>query len=320
MTNKAIIVLKEKGIVGMLKYIYSNFDKKTLLQDEIESLLFYINKTINIQDFPKAEGPLRDIQIGDVYLLDIFNSVCKRFHCSYWIAFGTLLGAVRHGGFIPWDDDIDVCMLRSEYDEKKLEIKSYLKQFDIDLYMDDSLARLGIGYKHEQTGIWMDIFPADCYSVQDDQHDTFEKALNKYGRYYLRRRGRKADSLILEKKNNLLNSYCSSGEGNIVVESFENSRLLPHIGTYQCIKETSEIFPLRRIKFENIEVMCPNNVETVSEKNYGRNYRFFPRIAVPHHGNENGKLWQWASKSNTDMEKTLSELKNIAMRIRNAQE
>ena len=56
-----------------------------------------------------------------VAILDCFDSFCREHGLSYFLAGGTLLGAVRHKGFIPWDDDIDVIMPRPDYD-RLLEI------------------------------------------------------------------------------------------------------------------------------------------------------------------------------------------------------
>lgn len=49
-------------------------------------------------------------------MLKDFDAVCRRHHISYQLFAGTALGAVRHHGFIPWDDDVDVILVRSEYD------------------------------------------------------------------------------------------------------------------------------------------------------------------------------------------------------------
>ena len=50
-------------------------------------------------------------------LLKEIDSFCREHDITYYCAAGTVLGAIRHGGFIPWDDDIDVYMLRSDYDK-----------------------------------------------------------------------------------------------------------------------------------------------------------------------------------------------------------
>lgn len=58
----------------------------------------------------------REVQSALVDLLDEFDSLCQRFELHYSLFAGTLLGAVRHKGFIPWDDDLDVCMPRPDFE------------------------------------------------------------------------------------------------------------------------------------------------------------------------------------------------------------
>ena len=65
------------------------------------------NKKISIDE-------LKKIQIG---ILDYIDNFCRKNNINYWIDTGTLLGAVRHKGYIPWDDDIDIGMLRDDYEK-----------------------------------------------------------------------------------------------------------------------------------------------------------------------------------------------------------
>ncbi len=59
----------------------------------------------------------KKIWATELEILERFDEVCKKFPLSYYAGYGTLLGAVRHQGFIPWDDDIDVLMFRNDYEE-----------------------------------------------------------------------------------------------------------------------------------------------------------------------------------------------------------
>lgn len=63
----------------------------------------------------KATGKLRDLQLCELRLLKRFVEICTKHNLRYYLLGGTLLGAVRHDGFIPWDDDVDVCMPRPDY-------------------------------------------------------------------------------------------------------------------------------------------------------------------------------------------------------------
>lgn len=72
---------------------------------------------------------LRQMQLKMVEMLEYFDNICKQHDIKYWLSSGTLLGAVRHGGFIPWDDDLDVEMFPEDY-KKMCEVFSALQSDD----------------------------------------------------------------------------------------------------------------------------------------------------------------------------------------------
>ena len=71
-----------------------------------------------MEDFSQFNGEgtlLRKVQLRLLDILVEIDKICRRHNIQYWIDFGTLLGAVRHGGFIPWDDDVDISMPTADY-------------------------------------------------------------------------------------------------------------------------------------------------------------------------------------------------------------
>jgi lipopolysaccharide cholinephosphotransferase len=110
------------------------------------------------------------------------DSVCKKHNIRYCIIAGTLLGAVRHKGFIPWDDDLDVAMTRREYEKFRKACASelagtnyFFQDNTTDPHYpwgygrlrrtDSEFVRLGQAHLKMRTGIFLDIFPLD--SVPD---------------------------------------------------------------------------------------------------------------------------------------------------------
>lgn len=106
--------------------------------------------------------------------MEYIHGVCVRNNIKYCIGYGTLLGAIRHKGFIPWDDDIDIVMPRPEYDKfvrcmrKEPNSKYILKTPDDEDYcyefskvIDNTTLVVEDDVEGSNIGVWVDIFPLD---------------------------------------------------------------------------------------------------------------------------------------------------------------
>ena len=125
----------------------------------------------------KMNEKLRTLQLTQLEILKVFDKICKDHGLRYSLYAGTLLGAVRHGGFIPWDDDLDVCMPRADYDRfislwEKVKPEGYILQNkELEPAFTQSFTKIRKDHttflqeKWEagryHTGIFIDIFPID---------------------------------------------------------------------------------------------------------------------------------------------------------------
>lgn len=128
---------------------------------------------------------LRKLQLLELDILKDFDAICRKHDIPYVVMYGAAIGAVRHGGFIPWDDDIDVVMLRTDYESflkiaksefsNKYQILNSDENFNYPLIIsrmmlsDTKFVIEHYKYLKLDTGIFLDIFPLD--NIGDDKAD-----------------------------------------------------------------------------------------------------------------------------------------------------
>lgn len=126
-----------------------------------------------------TQEELRKVSLIQLEIMDEVHRICEKHNITYYMIGGTLLGAVRHGGFIPWDLDIDIGMPREDYDSFKTVCQKELGERYV--YLDHNSdrnyirphamvarkdTRIHIKYDHVNPktmdlGVYMDIFPLD---------------------------------------------------------------------------------------------------------------------------------------------------------------
>lgn len=239
---------------------------------------------------------LKRIHETELEILDVVDDFCVKHKINYSLYCGTMLGAVRHGGFIPWDDDIDICMLRQDYNRfVKLWIKSQNTDFIIqnkttDNCFDQSFTKIRknnttflqsdeyAGLYHN--GIFIDVLPLDRIPKA-----AFKKALFKWNlmNYLLFTREH------VDSKSNAFVRFVSSiilGDSNPKRRNAKRRKYLKKIIQYNSnttlnLVSANTLDGLRhempsdlpscykRIKFENREYMCYDNCTGLLTAWYG---------------------------------------------------
>lgn len=138
---------------------------------------------------------LKQAQLVMLRILKIVDYICKKNKLDYWLDSGTLLGAVRHKGFIPWDDDIDIAMPRDDYNKfievskRELPKDLFLQFYDTDSEYDMPWVKVRdcnsyieeYKYGNYNHGLFVDIFPMDTYGEKNEKVNLARK---KYKRIY----------------------------------------------------------------------------------------------------------------------------------------
>lgn len=244
-----------------------------------------------------------------------FDRVCKKNNIHYNIYFGTLLGAIRHQGFIPWDDDIDVVMTRDNYNKFiKLHIDDINSDYFVQNYDTDSnffrpftrIRKNNTRYvqRHYKNldihhGIFIDIFPFDYVS----NHQNKEKL--RYYYLHLLRRLNVIKNFGIEEDSNLIKKSIKYLIDKIIPQKWLNNHItkiityknntgylnhltdgtIPFNNKYKKHLVSEEDFLNSRMcKFEGYEFPIPKEFDRILTNIYGDYMELPPeKDRVPHH-------------------------------------
>ena len=243
---------------------------------------------------------LKKLQTLELEILDEVVRVCKKHRINYFLCSGTLLGAVRHGGFIPWDDDIDIAMNQVDYNKFiKIAQKELSERYELDCYKTnencnfsfakvriknsiylESKENLKVG-KYTQKGIWIDIFCYhNAYDCVEKNRTIFKKCKKlftliniklKTSYYQSSKFKKKIYELILK----LIPIKFLSNKFYSLTNSCENNKsknMCNFGGNLSLEKETiirKEIYPLSEINFCGKLYSAPKNCDYYLSHLYG---------------------------------------------------
>lgn len=258
----------------------------------------------------KFEVDLEKLKTKQLEILKVFIECCEKLNLRYFLAFGTLIGAVRHEGFIPWDDDIDLYMPREDYDIFIEKYYDYVpKNYFMQTMESDPLYALNFGkFRDSNTtliekhvlnvdinhGVFIDVFPLDGYikgynkvlDLRVKENPLFEEP----------------DKNLIVNKLNSINKKLVYRIGEVIpnkLKSDISKKAIPKdTPTYdECdyvasLADGFSIIPLKKslfgngvkLKFENMYVKVPENYHEYLTILYGDYMKLPPKDQrEPHH-------------------------------------
>lgn len=292
-----------------------------------------INLTMNIppsffeeeiRDGYLISSEMKKVWAVELDLLSVFAELCKKYNLKWFVHAGTMLGAVRHHGFIPWDDDIDVVMPRADYEKLcklapgELAYPYFFQNEETDRFLARSFSRLRnsattailesereLKLPYNQ-GIFMDIFPYDNVPNEPELSNFIDELGKHSGArsqcqttyFYIPKKGRGLSKRVKYFLKHLYYRYIDPKHGDYrgmlekrrVIETRYNS-----VDT-ECVAELI-ISPLNRhiwkrewveevvyMPFEMMQVPVPIHYEDCLKASFGENWRTPIKLPTMHWG------------------------------------
>lgn len=250
------------------------------IEAKLEDIRNILTFNMPIDQIPPATGKLRLLQDGNTVLLNLFARRCQEHGLRYWLDFGTLLGAVRHKGFVPWDDDLDVSMMRSDYEKLLQLLPVMFPKEEGFTWNSHSFVQLG----YEGTPLNLDITPYHPYSKSytEENRDSILQALHEFSKHSFMVSGHMtcSDEELQEK----LQREILKSEPALTEEEAPLIFLSPlAVFTKQIVLPYDMVFPLKEADFGGHKFTVPNQTRRFLQSFYGDYMSYPPKVGFWHH-------------------------------------
>lgn len=239
---------------------------------------------------PPANGDLRLHQLVSLEILKRLAKFLDEKGIEYWLYAGTLIGAMRHKGFVPWDDDIDIAMTRPNYEK----FESVIDEFCQNGFVYHKLDIIRIWYKQATPQI--DIFPFDFgNSVELPQDKDYENITHKINKLYWKIIPKICEKYVIDRATRISQEDKFKFKEIYQNEILQNKPIPPKAYLFQAFHSPApnralysydEVFPLKKIQFEGYEFSCPNDSYIHNHKLYG-DFEALPSVLYSHGAGRN---------------------------------
>ena len=252
------------------------------IDGKIDSLDFLVKYGMDIRRMPEATGFMRLIQKADSTLLQRLTHVLNDVGLMYWLDGGTLLGAVRHQGFIPWDDDVDIGMPREDFNKVSDILQKAFPAPEFSSVRSDCIRLILKG-----TPCQIDIFPYDEFNVESLEPNCLSALRTEL--MAIHKREFVLDGAHLYTDGMLIRNKTQEEIDAEVRHSKENRKGANVVMCYgvevptmvRAIIPKAEMLPVSTVRFEGVDFNAPANPDYYLMAVYG-DYMAFPRKLYLH--------------------------------------